>query len=112
VLENPSPPARSDSLNSVFMFCRSVASASSALARSPITVRRKAEWPTRKAGVHGQRVVEAVKIVAKALPCPPRHAGIETFQRHALDAGQHAFQVLRVSAVADNGAMVKPQLPP
>ena len=44
-------------------------------------------------GVHRERAVEAVEVLPERLPVPG-HAGGEGLEGHALDAGEHAHEVV------------------
>ena len=63
--------------------------------RSPIATRRIVEWPTRKPAFRRERAVDAVEVLAEGRQShgTPSASDVE---RHALDAGQHAHQVVAV----------------
>ena len=61
-----------------------------ALAHGDSSQRRVAD---EEPGVHCERAVEAVEVLAKGLPVP-WHAGGEGLEGHALDAGEHAHEVV------------------
>ena len=74
---------------------RSSAVASPCVARSPIATRRIVEWPTRKPAF-GASVPSMRSRYSPKRPPVPRHALGERGERHALDPGQHAHEVVAV----------------
>ena len=73
--------------------CSGVASLPTASA--PITLRRSAQWPTRNPAFTPTLSVERVEVLAERSPVP-RHALLERGERHALDLGHHAAEVVGV----------------
>ncbi len=63
-----------------------------------MTTRRSAEWPTLNPALIDRPSVEGVEVLGGAGPVP-RHAGLEGLERHALDPGQHAHEVVAVGGV-------------
>ena len=61
-----------------------------AIAHGHASQRRVAD---EEPGVHRECAVETVEVLPEGLPVP-RHAGGEGLEGHALDAGEHAHEVV------------------
>ena len=107
-VENPSAPSSSDraTIDAIAPTCSSVAAVPHGLlADHGAPHRRVAD---EEPGVHGHGTIEPAQPFAECGPRP-----VEMFERgdrHALDSGHHARQVLRVLDAGGRGE--KPQLPP
>ena len=63
-----------------------------------MTLRRRAQCPTRKPALTPSAAVQRVEVLAEGGPAP-RHAVLQGGQRHALDLGHHPADVVGVLGV-------------
>ena len=96
--ENPSPPAARDSASSARMAAISSSVATSSPRSAPMTLRRRAQCPTRKPALTPSRPSERVEVLPEGRPVP-RHAVLQGGQGHPLDLGHHLADVVRVLGV-------------
>ncbi len=92
---SPSPPASRDSASSRVISATSSAVATSAPRSSPITQRRRAQWPTRKPALTPEVSLEPAEVLAEAGPVPGQTV-LQGGEGHALDLGHHPTDVVVV----------------